>query len=364
MGEHQAYSDACAERGYTILGGEELGLLEERRHGPRHGRRADRHRRSVRRAGRAPRRLLRHRDRRRAGSRPAHRRAAAHRRRRRRAAPRRRARRMTDVPRAALRRRGRLGRGRRGDQGRVLPAARRLRRPGRRLRRDVPGQRGAALGGHGRHAAALGRGRDRHRRARSPRPPSSWAASTWSPRPTARPCCGTRCCCPSTRSRSARSCRCDLSIRRRRARHRGSGTHRAPSDHQELTWPSSPWCSTATTHATPHSPHDERERAWAAHSRVPAALRRPGLGDRRDASPRRGRPGAVAAVRRPRRGRRHRRPVRRDRRAGGRLLPGRAHLARRADRGASARSCSTASPSRSGRPCGSSTASPWTATTR
>ena len=26
MGEHQAYSDACAERGYTILGGEELGF--------------------------------------------------------------------------------------------------------------------------------------------------------------------------------------------------------------------------------------------------------------------------------------------------------------------------------------------------
>ena len=26
MSEHQAYSDACAERGYTILGGEELGF--------------------------------------------------------------------------------------------------------------------------------------------------------------------------------------------------------------------------------------------------------------------------------------------------------------------------------------------------
>ena len=26
MGEHQAYSDACTERGYTILGGEELGF--------------------------------------------------------------------------------------------------------------------------------------------------------------------------------------------------------------------------------------------------------------------------------------------------------------------------------------------------
>jgi len=26
MGEHQAYSEACAERGYAILGGEELGF--------------------------------------------------------------------------------------------------------------------------------------------------------------------------------------------------------------------------------------------------------------------------------------------------------------------------------------------------
>ena len=26
MSEHQAYSDACTERGYTILGGEELGF--------------------------------------------------------------------------------------------------------------------------------------------------------------------------------------------------------------------------------------------------------------------------------------------------------------------------------------------------